>query len=135
MAQDVAQIIFVRNSQLLLGFRQNTEVLDQLWGFPSGRIESGELPLQGAKREALEEVSVKPNQLTFLDERSDPKLQIRHYFYVCEHWSGKIKNAEPNLCREVCWFDIESLPKECTPITYLILPRLKKFLVDNELRS
>ncbi|WP_435236525.1 NUDIX domain-containing protein [Psychromonas sp. PT13] len=131
MLKNVVQIIFVSKSKVLLGFRQNTEALDQLWGFPSGRIEEGELPLQAAKREALEELAVDVNDLMFLCERPDPKLDLVHYFYICESWSGELINAEPHLCREICWFDIESLPKGCTPITYLILPKVKKYINRN----
>ena len=130
MSKNVVQIIFVSSSKVLLGFRQNTEALDNLWGFPSSRIEKDELPLQAAKREALEEVGVEVSNLIFLGELSDPKLSKKHYFYVCDKWSGEIKNAEPNLCREVFWFDIESLPENCTPITYSILSELNKYILN-----
>jgi len=135
MSKSVVQIIFSSNSRILLGFRQNTTALNQLWGFPSGRVEPGEKPLQAAKREALEEVAVEVNNLMFLGKLPDPKLKIMHYFYVCKSWSGEMKNAEPNLCREVCWFDIESLPKDCTPTTYLILPELNKYLFNSQCRT
>ena len=42
MVQSIVQIIFIRDSKILLGFRQNTDFLDQLWGIPAGRIELGE---------------------------------------------------------------------------------------------
>jgi mutator protein MutT len=130
MYRKVAQIIFTSESKVLLGFRQNTEALNQMWGFPSGRVEEGETPLLAAKREALEEVAVEVNNLTFLGELEDHKLKVIHYFYICKNWSGELINAEPDLCREVCWFNIESLPECCTPITYLILPKIKKNILN-----
>lgn len=117
MIQDVAQIIFTQKSELLLGFRLNTQVLNQLWGFPSGRIEPGELPEAGAIRESKEEVSVEPLDLLFLGVIPDPEKESKHYFYICTKWKGTIKNAEPHLCREVLWFNINNLPENCTPIT------------------
>lgn len=132
MPRNVVQIIFSSTSGVLLAFRQNTEVLDKLWAFPSGRIEPGELPLQAAIRESIEELAVEPNDLTFLGELIDPIFRITHYFYLCRNWTGKIINAEPHLCREVCWFDITSFPIDCTPTTYMILPKLKRYLLSNK---
>ena len=135
MKKNVVQIIFVSDAKVLLGFRQNTDALDQLWGFPSGRIEFGEVPLEAAKREALEEVSVEIKELIPLCELFDTERSLLHYFYICENWFGDIKNAEPELCREVRWFDIKSLPENCTPITYSILEKLDSYLKATQLRN
>ncbi len=132
MAQEVAQIIFVRGSEVLLGFRQNTAVLDQLWGFPSGRIEPGESPEVGASRESLEEVGVEPIKLLFMTELPDPNNDRKHYIYVCDNWKGEIINAEPHLCREVSWFNIDNLPGNCTPLTYTAMKELDRFLRSND---
>ena len=51
MYQDVAQIVFIKGSQVLLSFRQNTEFLDLQWSLPGGRIELGETPKVSALRE------------------------------------------------------------------------------------
>ena len=126
MDKRVVQIIFIRQAQVLLGFRQNTEALDQLWGFPAGRVEANESPLAAAKREALEEVSAQARQLTFLIELTDPPTKMSHHFYICTSWQGNIKNAEPHLCREVKWFDRADLPPNCTPMTYTALTHLQK---------
>ncbi|MZI95766.1 NUDIX domain-containing protein [Vibrio sp. CAIM 722] len=128
MSQDVVQVIFISESKLLLGFRQNTEVLANYWGLPSGRIERGETPLQAAYREMDEEVSVRVDDLQLLIQMPDPKYPTTHYFYLCHSWSGELKNAEPHLCREIRWFEIDDLPTDCTPITYSILPLLKRYL-------
>lgn len=78
--KNVVQIIFVSGSKFLLGFRQNTDAFDQYWGFPSGRIEQGELPRTAAEREAREEVAVDVGNLTLFAIVSDPELPICHYF-------------------------------------------------------
>ena len=72
--KNVVQIIFMSGSKFLLGFRQNTEAFDQYWGFPSGRIEQGELPRSAAEREAREEVAVDAGNLTLFAIVSDPEL-------------------------------------------------------------
>lgn len=122
--KNVVQIIFVSGSKFLLGFRQNTEAFDQYWGFPSGRIEQGELPRTAAEREAREEVAVDVSNLALFAIVSDPELPICHYFYLCHEWAGDIQNAEPHLCQELRWFDRDELPENCTPITYLITQQL-----------
>jgi len=128
MTQGVVQIIFIRDSKILLGFCQNTDFLDQLWGFPAGRIELGEQPQASALRESLEEVAVEPINLSFLTKLSDPNVDCQHYVYTCDDWKGEIKNAEPHLCREVRWFDIEYLPTDCTPTTQSVIVELRRYL-------
>lgn len=126
--QDVAQIIFIKDSQVLLSFRQNTEFLDQQWSLPGGRIELGEAPQLGALRESLEEVGVKPITIRFLTQLPDPNVDCQHYVYVCDDWEGQLTNAEPHLCREVTWFDIEKIPCICAPTIPPIIAALKRYL-------
>lgn len=128
MIQDVVQIIFVKDSRVLLGFRQNTEFLDQQWSLPGGRIELGETPQVSALRESLEEVGVEPINLNFLIQLSDPNVDCQHYVYVCDDWQGELINAEPHLCREVSWFDIEAVPSICAPTIPPIMAQLKEYL-------
>lgn len=126
MDKSVVQIIFIRQAQVLLGFRQNTEALDQLWGFPAGRVEVNETPLAAATRESLEEVSAQAKLLEFLIKLTDLTTNMSHHFYTCTSWQGDIKNAEPHLCRGVGWFDMTDLPPNCTPMTYTALAYLQK---------
>ncbi|WP_019274863.1 NUDIX domain-containing protein [Vibrio coralliilyticus] len=130
--KSVVQIVFVSGHQLLLAYRQNTEAFDQHWGFPSGRIEDGESPINAAEREALEETSVAPRALSLMVELDDPSLPIRHYFYLCTDWIGQIENAEPHLCGELRWFNVNELPEKCTPITYLVMQEIKAALRDHQ---
>ncbi|OBT01382.1 DNA mismatch repair protein MutT [Vibrio tasmaniensis] len=133
--KNVVQIVFVSGSQLLLAYRQNTEAFDKYWGFPSGRIENGESSINAAEREAFEETSVNTRALNLIAELDDPSLPIRHYFYLCLDWVGKIENAEPDLCGELRWFNVNELPEKCTPITYLVMKEIKAALRDNQQRT
>ena len=133
--KNIVQIVFVSGTQLLLSYRQNTETFDQYWGFPSGRIEDGELPKCAAEREALEEVSVNTTTLKLIAELVDPNLPVYHCIYLCLEWVGELENAEPKLCRELRWFDINELPGDCTPVTYLAICKVKKALRDNQSRT
>ncbi|WP_392339406.1 NUDIX domain-containing protein [Moritella marina] len=128
MYQDVAQIIFVKGSQVLLAYRQNTEFLDQQWSLPGGRIEVGETPRRSALRESFEEVGVEPISLNFLIQFQDPNVACLHHVYVCDDWQGELINAEPHLCREVSWFDIEAIPDVHAPTIPPIIAALKRYL-------
>ena len=125
MAQDVVQVVFIKDAKLLLGFRQNTRAFSNLWGFPSGRMEAGESPEQSARREAQEEVAVMPDNLQLLCQLT-AEDDRQHYIFLCRDWQGEFVNAEPELCRELTWFNGDELPKNCTSITFQVLPYLTK---------
>ncbi|MFD2177691.1 NUDIX domain-containing protein [Veronia pacifica] len=123
--KDIVQIIFIQDGKLLLGFRQNTDVLDQLWGLPAGKVETNEAPEQAAIRECQEEIDVTPTRLHLLATLPDPVFNARHFIYRCESWQGNFQNLEPHLCGGLQWFDPDDIPKNCTPITYTIIKELK----------
>lgn len=127
MAQDVVQIVFMQQEQVLLGFRQNTRAFSNLWGFPSGRMEAGETPAQSALREAQEEVAVMAEDLQLLCQLS-AEDERQHYIFLCQRWQGDFVNAEPELCREIAWFPIHQLPDNCTAVTFQVLPFLQKYM-------
>ena len=115
---EIVQIIFLKDGKIALGFRQNVHVLNNLWGFPGGRMEKNEKPHEAAFREAFEEVGVKPINLKDTFTLNDSYGNL-HHFFICDLWSGELKNAEPELCREVIWTSLDKLPDNCTKIKYL----------------
>ena len=32
-------------------------------------------------------------------------------FHVVSKWTGKVKNTEAHKCDDLCWFEIDNLPK------------------------
>lgn len=121
----IAQIIFKRGNEVLLGYRQNVQAENELWGFPSGKIELGETPLEAAIREAKEEVGVIVQGLNELFVLIDHNGK-EHHFFLCTEWSGKLVNAEPELCREISWFPLSELPSGSTNITFSAKAELNK---------
>lgn len=119
----IGQILFLSDGKVALGFRQNVEAENNLWGFPSGRVELGESFEVAAKREALEEVGVQVQSLNQLALINDVKGN-EHKFFVCNDWSGKLINAEPELCKEIRWFGYNNMPSNCTKITYAAMAEL-----------
>lgn len=122
---EIAQIIFKQGINVLLGFRQNVLAENELWGFPSGKLERGELPLNAAIREAKEEVGVDVLNPKLLFSLNDVRGN-RHHFFLCLEWSGVLMNAEPELCREISWFPMKELPSNSTSITFSAISELNK---------
>ena len=107
----------------MLGFRQNVQAENELWGFPSGKLECGELPLEAAIREAKEEVGVDIVNPKLLFSLNDVK-GYRHHFFLCLEWSGVLMNIEPELYREISWFPLKELPNNSTSIMFSALTEL-----------
>ena len=120
MSQSVVQLLFQQYGKLLFGFRHNVAVENNKWGFPSGRVESNETPMQAALREAKEELNVTVQQIEWLFSLQDHRGK-KHDFFFCRGWLGEIINAEPHLCRELSWFSPAELPLNCTAITYIAI--------------
>jgi len=66
--KDVVTILPYYNNKILLQLRDFKEDIycPGMWGFFSGSIEEGELPLVAAKRELFEEINYVPNNIKFL---------------------------------------------------------------------
>ena len=85
--REVAVILPIRDNKILLQLRDDKKGIDYpgLWGFFGGSIESGETPLQGAKRELLEEISYSADELVFLEQRKFFSCKnVISYAYYCE---------------------------------------------------
>ena len=119
---DVVHMIFAQDNQVLLGYRENTRHLSDLWGLPSGRVEPKESPAQAAIREAEEEVGVKVTSLSLICDIFDENEGLCHYVFYCQEWQGDLCNAEPHLCREIRWYPFGALPSNCTSVTYPAIP-------------
>lgn len=85
MNKQVVAILPIIEGKILMQLRDFKPeiVLPGCWGFFSGSIDQGELPLQAAKRELKEELGLSDYQLTKLsvDQLTDLDNEISHSFY------------------------------------------------------
>ncbi|SMC90383.1 NUDIX hydrolase [Lentzea albidocapillata] len=111
-------VLLVRDGEVLLTRRRDADPrFDGLWHLPSGKLDAGESVLDGAVREAAEEVGVviEPGDLrhvhTLHANGSGVEPRLGLYFEV-RRWSGEPVNREPEKCSELRWFGLDALPED-----------------------
>jgi len=107
-------IVFV-DGKLLLMKRKNSGFHDGKYTVPSGHVESGENPLEGAIRETFEETGliVKESAFSCVIHRTVeniPNDDYMDFFFICESHEGVVKNKEPDKCSEIILVEIDKLP-------------------------
>jgi len=108
-------LILLHDSKVLLLRRANTGFADGVWSVPGGSLDDNETLPAAAAREALEEtgVIVHPDDLAFahLCHHADPDGFARiGVFFTARRWAGELVNAEPHLCSDLAWHDLDDLP-------------------------
>ena len=103
-------IVIRAGSTVLMGLRQNTGFADGMYHLPAGHLEDGETFVDGAIREAREELGI-DIQLAdlFLAHVMHHSGRLGLFFSV-ERWSGTITNAEPGKCKTLAWLPVDALP-------------------------
>jgi 8-oxo-dGTP diphosphatase len=111
-------VLLVRDGEVLLSRRRDADPrFDGLWHLPSGKLDAGESVLDGAVREAAEEVGVviEPGDLRHVHTLHangsgvEPRLGL---FFEVRRWSGEPVNREPEKCSELRWFGLDALPED-----------------------
>ena len=107
-------VLVWRDKQLLLGKRL-IEAGQSCWQFPGGHLEHGESVLDCARREVLEETSLKIKKLRHLGF-TDKAFTIGQHQYITllvssDYDSGMAEVLEPDKCELWQWFDYRQLPE------------------------
>ena len=85
------------------------------WNGVGGKLESGETPEDTMRREANEEVGIKPitmrsiGIINFYSVKRDDPLNQRVHLFLIESWDGEPAESEEMMPR---WFDTNSIPME-----------------------
>src|SRR4029077_20737182 len=102
-------IIIRDGPNVLMGLRQNTGFADGMYHLPAGHLEDGETFVDGAIREAREELGIEI-QLADLS-----LVHVMHHsgrlglFFSVDRWVGTITNVEPDKCKELEWLPHHAL--------------------------
>ena len=107
------EIFLVHKGSILLGKRKNCYG-QGTWALPGGHLEYGESLIECAKRELKEEIGIEAIELKLMGiiDHIDERGHYLHVSFLLEKFLGEIKNAEPHLCEEWQFFNINDLPQE-----------------------
>lgn len=111
-------VIVRREDKILFVLREHTGFMDGNYCLPAGRVEANETFLQGACREALEEVglTLDPTHLRHIHTQhrgkgtADRPVWVDVFFDVTE-WSGEPVNNEPDKHSKIEWLSVDDLPE------------------------
>lgn len=118
-------LILQKQNKILLLYRENTPVCNQLWCTPTGAIEPGETPSEAMIREAFEELGIEVDGLKqvatvfytgpdFFDP-SKPYCDL-DIFFTASSYLGTPFNKEPHKHKEIQWFDMDHLLENMIPV-------------------
>ena len=106
-------LIIRKDGKVLLGKRKK---LPLGWGFPGGKLDFGEEPIDCVLRELKEEVGLLIKNLRFVTATSDLFPEMNKHFitllFVADYNSGTVEVKEPDKCEKWEWFKWEKLPSE-----------------------
>ncbi|MEV5379016.1 NUDIX domain-containing protein [Streptomyces nondiastaticus] len=125
---DVMVLLHRTDGRVLLLRRAGDVYASGLLAPPGGHLEDGETVVEGALREAGEEVGVgiAPADLEFchLIHHRSPEGQARlGVVFTTQRWSGEPRNREPGKCSALVWADPGRPPADCVPYTAAVLDR------------
>ena len=108
--REVASVACYRDGKILWLKRADVG----LWTMPGGHLEPHEKPLDGAKRELLEETGLKGKNFKYLGSGEVPSTDLTIHSYTCECNTGEPSAEEdPDAeAEEFQWFAPEDIPKD-----------------------
>ncbi len=119
---------------LLLKRRSNDVHKPGAWDIPGGRLELGENPFDGLKRETLEETGfdieiVMPIDVHFFTRDDGQKIQMT--IFVCKPKSGEIKLSEEHT--EYKWVDLKNAKDEFPEWLHVVIDRFNQLKLGQSL--
>ncbi|MFA4931192.1 MAG: NUDIX domain-containing protein [Patescibacteria group bacterium] len=124
-------LVFLDNQVLLVRHGEKAGHLNNTYGVPAGRIETGESTIDAAARELFEETSLKtvvenlikvPTEYSAAIKRKDGSIKNYHLeTFLCTSWNGELKANEETVPE---WINIDEIEK------LKLLPNVKKMVSD-----
>ena len=100
------------DGRVLVTKRPKFKTMPNLWEFPGGKVEDGELPDQAIVRELSEELCIQTSSsclapVTFVIHHYQ-KLNIILFLFICRKWEGFIRPLEGQQISWVTKSDLRS---------------------------
>ena len=105
----VAAALIVREGTVLIGQRRADQPMALLWGFPGGKIETGEDAVQALTRELEEELGIRAvigPRVTRIRHNYRHGGAVDLQFFAVHEFSGEIDNR---IYQQVRWVKLEEL--------------------------
>ena len=106
----VAAVIIDENDKILLSLRQKGKMFADLWEFPGGKVEKGEMAEDALCRELKEELSIDVAKENLQYLSCIDNSEICFSFYLCRKWQGTPKPLESQCIKWVDKSEILALP-------------------------
>lgn len=109
--KQLAKIAAYRGGMVLMGLRRD----DKKWCFPGGHLDKGEKPLDGARRELLEETGLRASEMEPLGVREVKDGEIKVHAFRAEVDESPDSSSDPDAeFKEFKWVNPARVPKEIT---------------------
>ncbi len=102
--------IIINNERFLITQRKENSNQNLKWEFPGGKLEKGESPEEGLKREISEElgIEVKVGDVFEVVYHKYEDKTILLLCYICKYLSGQVRAIE---CNDFEWVSLNNITK------------------------
>lgn len=116
----VAIGVIQQENRILICQRRKNDAFGDLWEFPGGKVELGEMPVQCLVREIEEElgVTVEPVDTFSVIDHQYPELAVRLIPFLCKLTAG---DPRPLASQRIEWVQREALRNHAFPAASLSL--------------
>ena len=103
-------LILIKDGKILLQKRSNPNKYGYMkLGLPAGHLEANENVVEAMKREAKEELNIELIDLELVQIMNVKGVTDVYdaYFFICNNYSGEIKNTDKENSKELEWHSID----------------------------
>ena len=128
LVEVVAAVIENENNEILCALRSPIMTLPNMWEFPGGKIEEGETPQEGLKREIKEELDTKIEVHDLIDtiEYDYPNFHLSMNCFWCEIISGNLVLKEAEAAKWLSKDDLASV--QWLPADLSLIEKIKEVM-------
>lgn len=114
-------LMLEKDGKILLLKRAGSTYMNGFYGLVSGHVERGEAPTEAMVRECEEEVSIKlkPEDVEIVHIMYYVAFEGDHerisFLFKAKEYQGEPQNMEPEMCSELRWESLDSMPENLVP--------------------
>lgn len=112
-------LMIIKNEEILLLKRANTNYMEGFYSLPAGHVDGNESATNAMIREAKEEIGIdikyEDLEMKTSTHSKFPDRENIDWFFTASKWQGEIINNEPDKCSELKFYPINELPENIIP--------------------